>query len=185
MSQSIFVVLIALPSSLLWSSGNCLNQLTTYTNKNGGWFCFLSNPSVQDFAFVDLQQDGKYNLPPWSVSILQGCNFEVFNTAKVIHWQVRSVCSLNDRKYRWNWFYQWCYSGVIDVAGECSNYDDWLQSCISQQRICSAFMVMDPGTKDGLHQGEGHCIYRIETARSEGGCRRCQRLPVVHNKVQW
>ncbi|KAJ1407393.1 Glycoside hydrolase, family 35 [Sesbania bispinosa] len=34
-------------------------------------------------AEVDLQQDGKYYVPAWSVSILQDCKKEVFNTAKV------------------------------------------------------------------------------------------------------
>ncbi|KAL2326182.1 hypothetical protein Fmac_025240 [Flemingia macrophylla] len=34
-------------------------------------------------ANVDLQQDGKYIVPSWSVTILNGCNKEVFNTAKV------------------------------------------------------------------------------------------------------
>ncbi|KAJ1407397.1 Glycoside hydrolase, family 35 [Sesbania bispinosa] len=33
-------------------------------------------------AEVDLQQDGKYYVPAWSVSILQDCKKEVFNTAK-------------------------------------------------------------------------------------------------------
>ncbi|KAJ1392023.1 Glycoside hydrolase, family 35 [Sesbania bispinosa] len=32
---------------------------------------------------VDLQQDGKYYVPAWSVSILQDCKKEIFNTAKV------------------------------------------------------------------------------------------------------
>ncbi|KAL2322684.1 hypothetical protein Fmac_027063 [Flemingia macrophylla] len=34
-------------------------------------------------ASVDLKQDGKYFLPAWSVTILDGCTKEVFNTAKV------------------------------------------------------------------------------------------------------
>ena len=32
---------------------------------------------------VDLQQDGNYSVPAWSVSILQDCNQEIYNTAKV------------------------------------------------------------------------------------------------------
>jgi hypothetical protein len=32
---------------------------------------------------VDLQQDGKYFVPAWSVSILQDCNKETYNTGKV------------------------------------------------------------------------------------------------------
>ena len=34
-------------------------------------------------ANVDLQKDGKYFVPAWSVSILDGCNKEIYNTAKV------------------------------------------------------------------------------------------------------
>ncbi|XP_031374014.1 beta-galactosidase-like [Punica granatum] len=74
----------------LLTSGNSTNKqldngvtLTTYTNSSGGRFCFLSNPSTNATANVDLQQDGKYNLPPWSVSILIGCNLEIYNTARV------------------------------------------------------------------------------------------------------
>ncbi|KAL2326191.1 hypothetical protein Fmac_025249 [Flemingia macrophylla] len=56
--------------------------LTTYTNANGERFCFLSNINNNQDANVDLQQDGKYIVPSWSVTILNGCNKEVFNTAK-------------------------------------------------------------------------------------------------------
>ncbi|CAK7352364.1 unnamed protein product [Dovyalis caffra] len=58
-------------------------ELTTYTsNINGERFCFLSNTKMDDLD-VDLQQDGKYFVPAWSVSILQGCNKEIHSTAKV------------------------------------------------------------------------------------------------------
>ncbi|XP_050284914.1 beta-galactosidase 7-like [Quercus robur] len=58
--------------------------LTTYTNANdGNRFCFLSNSDGSHDANVDLQQDGKYFVPAWSVSILENCNKEVYNTAKV------------------------------------------------------------------------------------------------------
>ncbi|KAL2325710.1 hypothetical protein Fmac_024768 [Flemingia macrophylla] len=57
--------------------------LTTYTNANGEIFCFLSNINNNQDANVDLQQDGKYIVPSWSVTILNGCNKEVFNTTKV------------------------------------------------------------------------------------------------------
>ncbi|GAU22242.1 hypothetical protein TSUD_227780 [Trifolium subterraneum] len=58
--------------------------LTTYANNAiGQRFCFLSNSHNSKDAQVDLQQDGKYYVPAWSVSILQDCNKEIFNTAKV------------------------------------------------------------------------------------------------------
>lgn len=57
--------------------------LTTYTNATGARFCFLSNTDNKTYANVDLQHDGKYFVPAWSVTILDGCNKEVFNTAKV------------------------------------------------------------------------------------------------------
>ncbi|KAJ1389343.1 Glycoside hydrolase, family 35, partial [Sesbania bispinosa] len=57
--------------------------LTTYTNAAGARFCFLSNADSSNDANVDLQNDGQYFIPAWSVTVLDGCNKEVFNTAKV------------------------------------------------------------------------------------------------------
>jgi hypothetical protein len=58
--------------------------LTTYVNNPvGDKFCFLSNNNTTEDAHVDLKQDGKYFVPAWSVSILAGCNKEIYNTAKV------------------------------------------------------------------------------------------------------
>ncbi|KAB1218638.1 Beta-galactosidase 7 [Morella rubra] len=58
--------------------------LTTYANNaTGQRFCFLSNSDATQDANIDLQQDGKYLVPAWSVTILDGCNEEVYNTAKV------------------------------------------------------------------------------------------------------
>ncbi|CAK7352366.1 unnamed protein product [Dovyalis caffra] len=39
------------------------------------------NVNMEEFTF-DLGQDGKYTVPAWSVSILQNCNKEIYNTAK-------------------------------------------------------------------------------------------------------
>ncbi|KAJ4822249.1 hypothetical protein Tsubulata_045095 [Turnera subulata] len=59
-------------------------ELTTYTGKQTGErFCFLANTKTSEDVEIDLHQDGKYFLPAWSVSILQGCNKEIFNSAKV------------------------------------------------------------------------------------------------------
>ncbi|KAG6589973.1 Beta-galactosidase 7, partial [Cucurbita argyrosperma subsp. sororia] len=58
--------------------------LTTFSNPTtGGRFCFLSNTDASNDATIDLQRDGKYFVPAWSVTILDGCNKEVYNTAKV------------------------------------------------------------------------------------------------------
>lgn len=58
--------------------------LTKFSNPTTGErFCFLSNTDVSNDATIDLQVDGKYFVPAWSVSILDGCNKEVFNTAKI------------------------------------------------------------------------------------------------------
>ncbi|KAL2331072.1 hypothetical protein Fmac_018653 [Flemingia macrophylla] len=62
--------------------GNAVT-LTTYTGDSGARFCFLSNTNSNADASVDLKHDGKYSVPAWSVTILDGCNKEVFNTAKV------------------------------------------------------------------------------------------------------
>ncbi|XWS72298.1 hypothetical protein CRYUN_Cryun02cG0028100 [Craigia yunnanensis] len=59
-------------------------DVTTYAiNATGERFCFLSNQNGQNDANVDLGQDGKYFVPAWSVSILQNCNKEIFNSAKL------------------------------------------------------------------------------------------------------
>ncbi|KAL2322545.1 hypothetical protein Fmac_026924 [Flemingia macrophylla] len=62
--------------------GNAVT-LTAYTSDGGARFCFLSNTNSNADASVDLKHDGKYSIPAWSVTILDGCNKEVFNTAKV------------------------------------------------------------------------------------------------------
>ncbi|KAJ8767420.1 hypothetical protein K2173_017464 [Erythroxylum novogranatense] len=59
-------------------------NLTMYTNNaTGEKFCFLSNESPSVDNTVDLKQDGQFFVPAWSVSILQNCSKEIFNTAKV------------------------------------------------------------------------------------------------------
>lgn len=63
--------------------GKSVNLTTFSNNSTGERFCFLSNTDTSQDANVDLQNDGKYFVPAWSVSILEGCNKEVFNTAKV------------------------------------------------------------------------------------------------------
>ncbi|XP_054776094.1 beta-galactosidase 7-like [Prosopis cineraria] len=65
------------------SVGNSVN-LTTYTSSNGGKFCYLSNTDGSQDATVDLPNGGgKFFVPAWSVSILENCSKEIYNTAKV------------------------------------------------------------------------------------------------------
>ncbi|KAK3012857.1 hypothetical protein RJ639_008820 [Escallonia herrerae] len=59
-------------------------NLTTYTNAaTGERVCFLSNLNTTQDANIDLQKDGKCFVPAWSVSILKGCNKEIYNSAKI------------------------------------------------------------------------------------------------------
>ncbi|OMO93522.1 hypothetical protein COLO4_16850 [Corchorus olitorius] len=75
----------------LITSGNVISkditsnvQLTTFINDTTGErFCFLSNNHWERDETIDLQQDGKFFLPAWSVTILGGCQKELYNTAKV------------------------------------------------------------------------------------------------------
>uniref|UniRef100_A0A2N9I5M6 Beta-galactosidase n=1 Tax=Fagus sylvatica TaxID=28930 RepID=A0A2N9I5M6_FAGSY len=82
-------------------------DLTTYINNaTGQRFCFLSNVNLED-ANVDLQKDGKYAVPAWSVSILDGCNKEIYNTAKV-NTQTSVMVKISDgaknsAKLSWTW----------------------------------------------------------------------------------
>jgi hypothetical protein len=78
--------------------------LTTYTNSIGERFCFLSNNDTNNDTNVDLQNDGKYFVPAWSVTILNGCNQEIFNTAKVnSQTSIMVKRSDNDNKLTWKW----------------------------------------------------------------------------------
>ncbi|KAI4355825.1 hypothetical protein L6164_004562 [Bauhinia variegata] len=59
-------------------------DLTTYTNNaTGETFCFLSNTNQTQDVTVDLMGAGKLTVPAWSVSILQNCTKEIYNTAKI------------------------------------------------------------------------------------------------------
>jgi hypothetical protein len=78
--------------------------LTTYTNSIGERFCFLSNNDTNNDTNVDLQNDGKYFVPAWSVTILNGCNQEIFNTAKLnSQTSIMVKRSDNDNKLTWKW----------------------------------------------------------------------------------
>ncbi|XP_059636218.1 beta-galactosidase-like [Cornus florida] len=63
--------------------GNQVNLTTFLNNATGEKVCFLSNINAGQDANIDLKQNGKYFVPAWSVSILAGCNKEIYNTAKV------------------------------------------------------------------------------------------------------
>ncbi|KAK6273720.1 hypothetical protein POUND7_010803 [Theobroma cacao] len=59
-------------------------DLTMYANNTTGErSCFLSNVNGQNDVDVDLDQDGKYFVPAWSVGIIQNCNKEIYNSAKL------------------------------------------------------------------------------------------------------
>ncbi|KAJ7950525.1 Beta-galactosidase [Quillaja saponaria] len=63
--------------------GNSVTLTTYKNNVTGERFCFLSNVDQSKDANIDLQQDGKYFVPAWSVTVLNDCNNEVYNTAKI------------------------------------------------------------------------------------------------------
>jgi len=80
--------------------------LTTYTNSAGARFCFLSNDKDNTDGNVDLQNDGKYFVPAWSVTVLDGCNKEVFNTAKVnsqTSIMEKKIDNSSTNKLTWAW----------------------------------------------------------------------------------
>ncbi|WJX36395.1 hypothetical protein P8452_24277 [Trifolium repens] len=56
--------------------------LTSYANQ-GESICFLSNAHPSKDAEVDLEQRGTKHVPAWSVTILQMCQSEIFNTAQI------------------------------------------------------------------------------------------------------
>ncbi|XP_059635690.1 beta-galactosidase-like isoform X2 [Cornus florida] len=65
------------------SVGNQVNLTTFLNNATGEKVCFLSNSNEGQDANIDLKENGKYFVPAWSVSILDKCNKEIYNTAKV------------------------------------------------------------------------------------------------------
>ncbi|WCJ42833.1 Beta-galactosidase [Euphorbia peplus] len=90
-------------------------ELTTYTNNGTGErLCFLSNTNTEDYN-VDLKQDGTFSVPAWSVSILQGCNEEIFNTAKVNVQTSVMVKKLNkkDKPKKLSWM--WLQENITDA----------------------------------------------------------------------
>uniref|UniRef100_A0A0A0LDH9 Beta-galactosidase n=1 Tax=Cucumis sativus TaxID=3659 RepID=A0A0A0LDH9_CUCSA len=64
------------------------------------------NADENNDAIVDMLGDRKYFLPAWSVSILDGCNKEIFNTAKVSSQTSLFFKKQNEKenaKLSWNW----------------------------------------------------------------------------------
>ncbi|XP_057434997.1 beta-galactosidase 3-like [Lotus japonicus] len=57
-------------------------QAHVFSSKTGGCAAFLANYHAQSAARVTFY-NRKYDLPPWSISILPDCKADVFNTAKV------------------------------------------------------------------------------------------------------
>ncbi|MFS7991297.1 putative beta-galactosidase [Helianthus anomalus] len=57
-------------------------QIHVFQAKSGGCAAFLSNFDPQVSAKITFG-NSQYDLPPWSISILQDCKDEVFNTATV------------------------------------------------------------------------------------------------------
>ncbi|KAL5576087.1 hypothetical protein UlMin_017786 [Ulmus minor] len=97
-------------------------NLTTYTSATGERFCFLSNTDKGEDAVVDLQKDGKYWVPAWSVSVLDGCNKEVFNTAKVNSQTsilVKKPAEISDSivKLTWTWKPEWMKDALQGKGG--------------------------------------------------------------------
>ena len=85
-------------------------NLTTYTDSSSGQrFCFLSNTNKSGEPInINLQNDGSFWLPAWSVSILDGCNKEIYNTAKVntqtsLFVKKQSSKHHNHNKLTWLW----------------------------------------------------------------------------------
>uniref|UniRef100_A0A6N2MX78 Beta-galactosidase n=1 Tax=Salix viminalis TaxID=40686 RepID=A0A6N2MX78_SALVM len=78
-------------------------ELTTFTSNINGRDCSRTMDDVN----VDLQQDGNYSVPAWSVSILQDCNQEIYNTAKVNVQTSLIVKKLQEndtpQKLSWEW----------------------------------------------------------------------------------
>lgn len=57
-------------------------QAHVFTSKTGGCAAFLANYHINGSATVKFRNK-RYNLPPWSISILPDCQNAVFNTALV------------------------------------------------------------------------------------------------------
>uniref|UniRef100_A0A6N2L221 Beta-galactosidase n=1 Tax=Salix viminalis TaxID=40686 RepID=A0A6N2L221_SALVM len=82
-------------------------ELTTFTSNINGERTVFPEQHKMDDVNVDLQQDGNYSVPAWSVSILQDCNQEIYNTAKVNVQTSLIVKKLQEndtpQKLSWEW----------------------------------------------------------------------------------
>ncbi|KAK5777378.1 hypothetical protein PVK06_045345 [Gossypium arboreum] len=100
-------------------------ELTTYTNSiTGESFCFLSNNNQIEEATVVLEEGNIFVVPAWSVSILGGCNKEIFNTAKK-----RVTSDVSD--YLW-------YMASFDVNG--TSWKDATLSVKSSGQVLYAYV---------------------------------------------
>uniref|UniRef100_A0A9I9EL92 beta-galactosidase n=1 Tax=Cucumis melo TaxID=3656 RepID=A0A9I9EL92_CUCME len=81
--------------------------LTKFFNPTiGERFFFLNNTNGKIDTTINLQVNGKYFVPTWSVSILDGCNKEVYNTEKVNSQISMFVKEQNEKKNAqllWAW----------------------------------------------------------------------------------
>ncbi|XP_028758971.1 beta-galactosidase 7-like [Neltuma alba] len=95
--------------------GNSVN-LTTYTSANGGKFCYLSNTDQSQDAHVDLKNgNGQYFVPAWSVSILENCSKEMYNTAKINTQTSMMVKKADASSSRLTW--EWMAESMEDTLG--------------------------------------------------------------------
>ncbi|GLT74321.1 hypothetical protein SLA2020_461260 [Shorea laevis] len=86
--------------NVTWKSFGNGVDLATFTNSSGARFCMLSNIDKSKDANIDLEQGRKYFVPAWSVSFLDGCNKEIYNTAKLntqISMMVKRIHNKEDR----------------------------------------------------------------------------------------
>ncbi|KAM7260316.1 hypothetical protein ACFE04_016057 [Oxalis oulophora] len=80
--------------------------LTTYRSINGDSFCILSNIDYLNDTIVDVG-NSKFFLPAWSVSFLNGCTNETYNTAKVNSqtqvFEMKTEKHEKHTKLKWAW----------------------------------------------------------------------------------
>ncbi|XP_074317084.1 beta-galactosidase 15-like isoform X2 [Silene latifolia] len=99
---------------------NNLVNVTKYSYNNSS-SCFISNDNTTNDATI-LLGGQKYTIPAWSVSILQDCQKEVYNTAKVNTQTSMMVTKPNEaeeepRSLAWSWRREQISKNVVQGRG--------------------------------------------------------------------
>ncbi|WVZ00504.1 hypothetical protein V8G54_026573 [Vigna mungo] len=122
-------------------------QAHVFSSKNGACVAFLANYHSNSAARVTFNNK-KYDLPPWSISILPDCKTDVFNTARV-RFQTTKIQMLpsNSKLFSWETYDEdvsslsesskITASGLLEQLNATRDTSDYLWYITSEDRSCT------------------------------------------------